>query len=337
MSYLNYSKLDSDRFNLRIFRSILDSAAPVIMEHIVDEMVQEAADITILRIPSQQINCAHLIQTMRLPLIHADSLVYYTMELRTANPAPLRNPLTFTRATAAELPLLSALVLEIFTAYTSHYSASPDLDPALTLRGYQEWATHHIRDTADKITWIAWRDETAVGFASCSFDESGEVAEGVLYGVHPEHSGGGVYGDLIRHTQAYFKANNFKTMKVSTQVNNLAVQKVWTREGFYIGQALDTFHINTLISCGDDASLTTRDFAALPSLTELVEALSKELPAHHITPDSLSWRSFASDPSRPASLRASLIPHRAGHTLVACLRQGDALASLLHINASRKM
>lgn len=335
MSYLTYSKLDSDRFNLRIFRSVVDSAQPVMMERLVDEVLQEAADITILRIPSQQIGSAHLLQMTRLPLIHADTLVYYAMDLRAANPAPLRNPLTFTRATQAELPMLSALVLEIFAAYTSHYSASPYLDPALTLRGYQEWATHHISDTVDKITWIAWRGETAVGFASCSFDEVNEVAEGVLYGVHPEHSGGGIYGDLIRYTQAHFKANNFKTMKVSTQANNLAVQKVWTREGFYISQAIDTFHINTLISCGDRASLIARDFAALPSLPELVEALSQALPAHHITQDSLSWRSFMGDPSRPASLRASLIPHRAGHTLVACLRQGDTLASLLHINAPR--
>src|SRR3546814_5792516 len=56
----------------------------------------------------------------------------------------------------------------------------------------------------------------------------------------PEHAGGGLYGDLIRYTQARFRALGYRRMKVSTQVWNLAVQKVWSREGFSLVQAYDT-------------------------------------------------------------------------------------------------
>jgi acyl dehydratase len=40
-------------------------------------------------------------------------------------------------------------------------------------------------------------------------------------------------------------------MKVSTQVWNLAVQKVWSREGFVLTQAFDTYHVNALLGAGE--------------------------------------------------------------------------------------
>jgi hypothetical protein len=90
------------------------------------------------------------------------------------------------------------------------------------------------------------RNNQNIGFATCSI-ENGE-AEGVLYGVMPEASGGGVYSDIIRFTQGFMKDLGVNIMKVSTQVQNYAVQKVWSREGFFITKSLATIHINSLLS-----------------------------------------------------------------------------------------
>lgn len=90
-----------------------------------------------------------------------------------------------------------------------------------------------------------------VAFACCAEDYKTQTCEGVLYGVHPDHSGGGLYGDLIRYTQAKFRDRGYVLMKVSTQIWNLAVQKVWAREGFVLSQAYDTYHINAMLSAGE--------------------------------------------------------------------------------------
>ena len=75
--------------------------------------------------------------------------------------------------------------------------------------------------------------------------------DGRLLGEAQE-SGGGIYGDLIRHTQADFASRGFSTMLVSTQVNNFAVQKVWAREGFHLFEAWDTYHVNALLSAAPE-------------------------------------------------------------------------------------
>jgi hypothetical protein len=58
----------------------------------------------------------------------------------------------------------------------------------------------------------------------------------------------GVYGDLIHFTQAFFKGEGYRTMKVSTQIQNHAVQKVWSRESFVLRESLNTIHINSFLS-----------------------------------------------------------------------------------------
>ena len=158
----------------------------------------------------------------------------------------------FTEATDSDAIELDALVACTFDGYVSHYHANPRLDPALILAGYTEWAAGYLAGQAPgRTAWVARRSGVLVAFACCQHDAQGQECEGVLYGVHPDHSGGGIYGDLIRYTQAQYRARGYRTMTVSTQIWNLAVQKVWGREGFVLDRAYDTFHINAMLSAGD--------------------------------------------------------------------------------------
>jgi len=177
--------------------------------------------------------------------------VYYGWDLRRATLRALRNPdLTLSVATVDDRAELEALVASTFDGYRCHYHANPLFDDARILEGYMEWALGYVLDAAPgKTTWVARRDGRIVAFACCSDD--GTVGEGVLYGVHPAHAGGGLYSDLIRHTQRVFAEAGRATMRVSTQVWNYAVQKVWSREGFWLSEALDTWHVNTLLSAGE--------------------------------------------------------------------------------------
>jgi acyl dehydratase len=245
---LAFSPLDSARFGLRVFRGK--------GEHIDDRalfasLVTNGVDVAIVRTPAGTPGWPRLSRYGLQP-IHADTLVYYGVDLQTHEPRPLRNAdLVFSEAGDADREVLAALVGTTFEGYTSHYHANPLFDHARILAGYMEWASGYVSTaTPGRITWVARRGSEIVAFACCSHDDSGGESEGVLYGVHPAHSGGGLYGDLIRYTQAAFRERGFRSMAVSTQVWNYAVQKVWAREGFFLTRAYDTWHVNALLEGG---------------------------------------------------------------------------------------
>ena len=226
--------------------------------------------------------------------IHADTLVYYQLSLTDYEPKPLRNgELVFAEATADDARELEALAAGTFAGYVSHYHANPRLDPALILAGYAEWATSYLAgDGHDRITWVARRGGAIVAFACCSHDEQKQECEIVLNGVHPAHSGGGLYGDLIRYTQAQYRGRGYRTMKISTQVWNLAVQKVWNREGFVFNQAYDTFHINAMLSAGD--ALVERELVFSAEQVAQFAAITGDTNAVHLDDEAAQQAGFES-------------------------------------------
>lgn len=242
-----FSELESRRFDLRVFRAsgdVLDDRALFL------SLLEQRADLLILRLPSPAGKIAARLNRFGVEVTHADTLVYYDVDLAGYEPKPLRNQnISFSEAAAADFETLDALVDEIFVDYKSHYHASPLLPPAQILAGYKEWARNHIASVDERhITWVVREGSRLLGFCCCAFDNASGESEGVLYGILPDAAGGGLYGDMIRYTQAYFKAQGSRHMKVSTQVHNYAVQKVWTREGYSMKQALDTFHVTCLFN-----------------------------------------------------------------------------------------
>ncbi|KAB8179317.1 GNAT family N-acetyltransferase [Lysobacter maris] len=243
------SQLDSNRFGLIIHRGTLEK---VDERALLRELIANQVDVAILRLPAGSAGRLQKLSKYGMPPIHADTLVYYQVALESYEPRPLRNQdIAFSIATPSDMAEVEHLVEATFDGYVSHYHANPYLDRTDILAGYAEWAAGYLTDTEGRITWVARRDGNIVAFASCAFDASTDLCEGVLYGVHPDHAGGGLYGDLIRHTQTEFRKRGFQLMKVSTQVWNLAVQKVWAREGFSLTRAFDTVHINAMLSAGE--------------------------------------------------------------------------------------
>jgi hypothetical protein len=101
--------------------------------------------------------------------------------------------------------------------------------------------------------WVAIRSGEPIAFFAGQGDSNGEWCEDVIGGVRGDCAGNGIYTDLIRYTQAFFKARGFGKMHVSTQVHNYAVQNVWAHEGFKCRAAYNTIHINSLLSSGESA------------------------------------------------------------------------------------
>ena len=252
VSPLTPSPFDSARFGLNVCRASYENTDEAT---VLRELIDSMADVAIYRMPSSNSACMDKLQRFGFEVIHAGTLVYYTLDLRDYEPRPLRNTdLDITLAEAADDVELASLARTSFDGYVSHYSANPLFAPEKVLAGYCEWTLRHRLETDRTITWVARRGGRIIAYACCEFDAESKICDGGIYGVLPEEASRGLFGDLIRFTQGYFRDLGFVEMRMSTKVGNFAVQKVWIREGYHLYEAYDTFHVNALLSLHHDAS-----------------------------------------------------------------------------------
>lgn len=245
---LSYSPFDSERFCLQVFRADVADFEP---KALANEIFSTACDVAIVRVPSRVATNMSALSRWALPVIHADTLVRYKCDLlQHSPPALLNTDLTFSVAKASEAVELRDVVADIFRSYSGHYAANHLFPRDRILMGYQEWAERSIVESGCTL-WLARRGGNIVAFAACHINSETGVADGILYGVNPDLSGRGIFTDLIRYTQAEAKKIGMHSMGMSSTIGNLAVQKVWVREGFYMIAAQDTFHINAMLSGGE--------------------------------------------------------------------------------------
>jgi acyl dehydratase/GNAT superfamily N-acetyltransferase len=261
---MEYSEKESKRFGKRIFRYSTDEFKSSDLKN---KLIGNDVDVLILRIPSSNINDHFKLKNTGFPYLHADTLVHYQVSLRRHDINDTRNNIELVAITDGNRDELKKLIPIIFDGYKNHYYSNPIFEPDKIKEGYIEWADSYV-DSDNKISWLVKIDGQIAGFATCSFDEESKECEGVLYGVLPDFSGRGVYSDIIRMTQSYFKDNGYLNMWVSTQIQNYAVQKVWLREGYFLKKSYETYHINSLL----DSSITeVKSFSFNISISDLDE------------------------------------------------------------------
>ena len=241
---LNYSPIESKGLNLKVYRGVLDDINP---HEILSTVLRENIDVAIIRVPAERQDSLARLQEIGIPYLVADTLVYYHVNLKTQGlREPHNSDLEFIEFYPEHFEIMDKMVSEIFRGYKNHYNSNPLLSVDL-IESYKEWARSYVTDEAKgRCGWLVKRGDLFVGFATCAFE--GEESEVVLNGVVPSATGAGVYGDLIKFIQSFFKDNGYSIMKVSTQVYNYIVQKVWSREGFAMRQSFLTVHINSLMN-----------------------------------------------------------------------------------------
>ncbi len=245
MDNINFSPVESSRFLLNIHRgSLPDFKVSEIKNYIISNNV----DVLILRLSSSSIASHSNLYNTGFDIIHADSLVYYKSNIESTEINPLKNKLNFVQINSTNNEKLNEIIPIIFKEYQNHYFSNPFLDKEKIIEGYIEWAKNYSGIEEGKISWLIYYENEIAGFATCSFNEQKKECEGVLYGVMPNFSGQGIYSDIIRFTQKYFKEKGYTRMLVSTQLQNIAVQKVWIREGFVIDYSYETYHINAFLN-----------------------------------------------------------------------------------------
>ncbi|MBN1203335.1 MAG: GNAT family N-acetyltransferase [Myxococcaceae bacterium] len=274
---------ESQRFGLRIFRGSVEELDERLL---LSELLRHEVDVAIVRLLRDGHGQLHRLQALGLPYIVADTLVYYSCDLTQHEPGGQKNEdVAFIECGPAHAEVVDRLVETSFADYKNHYSMNPLLDPRGLVAGYQEWARGFITGAdPHRRAWVVRAGEEPIAFATCSFE--GDTSEVVLNGVHPAHAGRGIYGDLLRFIQRVSKQQGLTRMRISTQVSNFAVQKVWARNGFSLTDAYLTVHINALLSARGAHGLVREVVLSaeeLPRFSQSSGALAASLMARVFT------------------------------------------------------
>lgn len=242
--YLAISSLDSSRFGIRVVRGEIPGDAPP--DAVLEDVKVLAPDVAIFRCPagnSRQI--AALLHSGLVP-VHADTLLYYQGALERSAPATPAEPgEEIIRAMASDAEGIAAVAGAGFAGYRAHYHANPRFGHDIILAGYVEWAIAYARpDQPGMEAWVAKRDGSTIGFATCRADARGDAVEILLNAVHPQYEGQGVYTRLVATMMREYRCAGIRSIRVSTQAWNCRVQRSWVRLGLLPQYALDTYHLD---------------------------------------------------------------------------------------------
>lgn len=171
-----------------------------------------------------------------------DTLVYYARSL-SKTPVPTDSGQAALRPVRpGEEGTVQAVAANAFQGYMGHYHADPRLDRTQCDRVYTDWAYRSCisREVADEVL-VAEVEGAIAGFATLRLNGP-EESEGVLFGVASWAQSRGIYRSLMIRGMEWSVAQGATRMVVSTQITNIAVQKVWTRLGFEPSRSYYTFH-----------------------------------------------------------------------------------------------
>lgn len=236
---LQVEQTEVNRFGRRIARLRIPDDAEVSASSIVTLCISERVEMLTLRIPTACLDIVHDLEEHGFMLM--DCLVYYKAETDDIRRLPPRD-CTIREVETSEVDQVVKLAHICFEDYNSHYRADPRLDRGLISQGYMDWARRSCLDRAVAATVLApVVDEKIVGFATIRRNSDIE-GEGVLFGVDPAFSGRGIYGALVDRGKQWCHEQGMTRMVVSTQLDNLQVQRSWINRGFYLYQSMFTFH-----------------------------------------------------------------------------------------------
>ncbi len=245
MNELKYSKLDSNRFGLVIYRARMEE---IDAQLILSQILEHNIDTAIIRIPTTQLTQIHKLEKIAMPFMITDTLAYYEYDLLSYEPTALQNDdLEFVVAQPSDHATLNHIVRETFVSYVNHYRMNPFFDNENVTEGYQDWVRSYAENDPTRICWLVKRKGEVVAFATFNLESEFKI-KGILYGVKPSERGGGIFQDIMRYAKNYGKAKEKEVMQVTTQIENLTVQRAWTRKGFTLHHTSNTIHINAMLT-----------------------------------------------------------------------------------------
>lgn len=235
---IELNDLETTRFGIVAAKVIDATASP---EAIAAAAHAKGVQMLTVRVDVSDLPRVHALEAAGYQLM--DTLVYYRRELTELPPTrQLANEVTLRQATPKDAASVAKLVREAFAGYVGHYHADPRLADTAADAAYVEWAeTSTARVSLETPVLLAEIAETAAGFLTLRRNSPDEM-EIVLNAVDPANQGQGLYTALVAAALPLSRETGAERIITSTQINNYAVQRVWSRLGFFHCRSCYTLH-----------------------------------------------------------------------------------------------
>jgi ribosomal protein S18 acetylase RimI-like enzyme len=234
---IRLSPLDEERFKVATARADHVTAADLPAVNAFCE--EENVELLIARVGVQHLDAVQQMEDDGFRLM--DTLVYYAFKYSRSEIPMTRGRYTLRAVEPDEADRAAQIARQSFEGYFGHYHADPRLDNATCDAIYTDWANRSARGELADFVFGAYIDDELVSFATMRMNTPDE-GEGVLFAVAPEAQGQGIYRAMMVHGMRRVRGQGGRRMVVSTQITNVAVQKVWARIGFEFDRAYYTFH-----------------------------------------------------------------------------------------------
>jgi ribosomal protein S18 acetylase RimI-like enzyme len=234
-SGVGLSEIDERRFGIKSAR--VDNLSLADIDPV--EVFCQSNEVKFLaaRCSTDAVQVAQALETRGYRLM--DTLVYFKRNLAVNTLPPLNHDLTVIREARTDEALqVKAIAARAFRDYSAgHYHSDARLDPSKCDETYADWAYNSCASkcVADHVL-VAEIQSDLAGFIA--FSKHGEIT---LNAVDPSFQRKGVYTKLMCHALHILQPETTKAI-ISTQINNIAVQKVWVRLGFEPDYSFYTFH-----------------------------------------------------------------------------------------------
>ncbi len=238
MTDVRLSLIDERRFGIRTARA--NRLAFADLPEILTFCRKNSVSLLIARCLSTDLKAAQAMEAQGFFL--TDTLVYYKRDIQ-RRPIPSDDRKVLVRPfRPGEEDRVRNIAVRAFQGYFGHYHADPKLESEKCDAAYTSWAVRSCLsvDAQHEVLVAEWKNSLA-GFATVQLNTA-EEGEGVLFGIAPWAQGVGLYRSMMIEGMLWCLSKGATSMVVSTQITNIAVQKVWVRLGFELNYALYTFH-----------------------------------------------------------------------------------------------
>ncbi len=231
------SDIDKERFGFKTARVIgltTDSLTSVL-----DFCTREKVELLIARCNISDLGSAQSIEKQGFLLM--DTLIYYNFDL-VSQSVPADNGVAKVRPILInEEEEMISVAQASFHGYFGHYHADSRLDKNKSDEAYADWArkAFALRQSDNFLAGEIGGRVIGFGVLRINNPDEGEM---FLGGIHPDFQGQGIYHSFLCKATDWCILKNAKKMVISTQLNNVAVQKVLAKFGFEIFKGDYTFH-----------------------------------------------------------------------------------------------
>lgn len=238
MTDIKLSPLDEERFGMVTAKVSYISGVDDIA-HIDQFCAKNAVKLVIARVDVNALEVVQALEDRQYRLM--DTLVYWVRDLNRAPAEAIDSPFYIRDATRDDIPAIGDVAAASFAGYAGHYHADPNLPPEKCDEVYIDWAKRSVTDAqlAGCVRVVEDDGEVIAFMTYRTVNGDGEI---VLGGILPEHQRRGIYQTLLGDGIFWCSQQGAEKIWFSTQITNVAVQRVWTRLHFVPHHAQYTLH-----------------------------------------------------------------------------------------------